>query len=153
MEITQIIIEKTRRINTNDCYIILFDIDRFKSINDNYGHIIGDKVLIDVTSRIKTTIRPYDLFARYGGEEFIMFISDLTRENMIEMAERLRLCLCGKKFEYDNLTLEVSASFGIVYLEDYNIERAMVCADEAMYTAKRTGRNKVIFYEDISKLH
>jgi len=146
-EISRIGIEKARRLNEN-CYYIMMDIDRFKLINDTYGHQIGDKVLMDVSARIKADIRPYDLFARYGGEEFVIFATGITKNEAMDMTERLRLSLCNRKFTYNDLSLVVSASFGIACIENNNIDKAIKQSDEALYTAKRNGRNCVIFYEE-----
>jgi len=145
LEIVRIDIEKAHRRNEN-CYFIMFDIDKFKNVNDTYGHQIGDKVLMDVTSRIKTDIRPYDLFARYGGEEFIIFTSGISPKEVYDMAERLRVCLCTNKYEYDDISFDLSASFGIALMYDYNLDKAIKHSDEALYMAKRNGRNCVVFY-------
>jgi len=147
LEISHISIEKARRHKEN-CYFIMFDIDRFKQVNDTYGHQTGDKVLMDVTARIKADIRPYDLFARYGGEEFILFITGVSKKEVIDMVERLRFSLYSRKYEYDDdISIESSASFGIAQLSDYNIDKAIKHSDEALYTAKANGRNCVVFYE------
>ncbi|MCL2440216.1 MAG: sensor domain-containing diguanylate cyclase [Treponema sp.] len=145
MEESQINIERLKRSNLNDSYIILFDLDRFKNINDTFGHNTGDKVLTETAIRIKALIRPYDLFARYGGEEFVIFASKIEKDNVIEMVERLRLCLCENVFTFDNVSLNVSASFGIAFLENYDLKKTIHNADEALYTAKRSGRNMAVF--------
>jgi len=145
MEMVPMSIEKSRR-QKEDCYIIMFDIDHFKNINDTYGHQIGDKVLIDITARIKESIRLYDFFARYGGEEFIIFASKLSSEEIHKVGERLRTSICGKSFTYNNLSLECSASFGAAKMESYNLEEAIQQSDEALYAAKRNGRNRVVVY-------
>ncbi|MCL2213999.1 MAG: sensor domain-containing diguanylate cyclase [Treponema sp.] len=147
MDIMSINIEKSRR-KKEDCYIIMFDIDGFKQINDTYGHQIGDKVLIEVTTRIKSHIRPYDLFARYGGEEFIIFTTDISKTDVKDMAERLRVSLCGSKYEYDRVSVNSSSSFGIAHIFDYDLDKAVKHADEALYKAKKNGRNCVVFYTD-----
>ena len=143
--VAQISNEKARRQKTN-AFIVIFDIDRFKQVNDKYGHTIGDKVLLDITARVKAGIRPYDIFARYGGEEFIIYTSDITNDEVYEMAERLRLNLCNNQFEYEDVSFSLSASFGIAHIADYNIENTIKYADEALYTAKREGRNRVVVY-------
>ncbi|MDR0502188.1 MAG: sensor domain-containing diguanylate cyclase [Treponema sp.] len=144
MEVVQIDIAKSQRLKKN-AYILIFDIDKFKKINDTYGHTVGDMVLIELTMRIKANIRTYDLFARYGGEEFIIYTSDISSVTVYEMAERLRLSLFDKKFEVDNLNLTVSASFGVAHVRDYDLKNGIRRADEALYTAKKNGRNCVFF--------
>ncbi|MDR0302225.1 MAG: sensor domain-containing diguanylate cyclase [Treponema sp.] len=147
MDMAQINIERDRRLN-RDCYIIIFDIDEFKIVNDTYGHVAGDKVLIEITVRLKAIMRPYDLFARYGGEEFILYISEVDRNDIIEMIERFRLNICSKKFEYDGVSFNASASFGIARVSDYNLDNGILWADKALYTAKNTGRNRTILYDE-----
>jgi diguanylate cyclase (GGDEF)-like protein len=146
MDIARMNTERARRLKT-DCYIILFDLDRFKSVNDTYGHQVGDKVLIETSTRVKSIIRPYDLFARYGGEEFIIFASELDKKCVTEMVERLRVGICENKYLYDeDLTLGISSSFGIAHINDYDIEKAILHADKALYKAKDGGRNRVAFW-------
>ena len=147
LEIARISIEKARRHN-EDCYFIMFDIDLFKNVNDTYGHQIGDKVLMDVTARIRSDIRPYDLFARYGGEEFIIFTNGITKKEVCEMVERLRLSLCTRQYKYDDIVIESSASFGIAHMNDYDIDKAIKQSDESLYDAKRSGRNCYAYYGD-----
>jgi diguanylate cyclase (GGDEF)-like protein len=148
MDISQMNLERARRLNREDSYIVLFDLDKFKKINDTYGHIAGDKILMEITLRITENIRPYDMFARYGGEEFIIFASEIGRDSVFELVERLRLCICGKAFEYEDSILCVSASFGIAHIENYDIKKAISHADKALYMAKKSGRNKTVFWEE-----
>jgi diguanylate cyclase (GGDEF)-like protein len=141
-------LERSRRLNRDDCYVVLFDLDKFKKVNDTYGHIAGDKILVETTLRITENIRPYDLFARYGGEEFIIYASEISKDNMFELVERLRLCIYEKKFEYEGVIFCVSASFGIAHIENYDIKKAISYADKALYMAKKSGRNKTIFWDE-----
>jgi diguanylate cyclase (GGDEF)-like protein len=147
LEIVRINIEKARRQKEN-CYFIMFDIDKFKNVNDTYGHQIGDKVLIDVTTRVKTDIRQYDLFARYGGEEFIIFTTGISKNEVCDMTERLRVSLCNRSYEYDDICINSSASFGIAHMYDYNLDKAIKQSDEALYASKRKGRNCVVYYSE-----
>jgi len=135
-----------------DSFIILFDLDHFKKVNDVYGHQAGDKVLIETARRVKNTIRPYDIFARYGGEEFIILMPDvkeIEKEQIINATERIRLAVCKTPIEFEGQEIPVSASFGIAYTAPRNdISTATKYADEALYQAKEEGRNKVVFYEE-----
>ena len=154
MAFSNILIERARRHQEN-CYLLMVDIDFFKKLNDTYGHNIGDKVLIEIAARIKSTIRRSDLFARYGGEEFIVFMTDTDDIGVNKAAERLRMSICGEKYEYDEVSLEVSASFGVSKIIDFamdkaiqnTMEKALQDADSALYTAKKEGRNRVSYYE------
>jgi diguanylate cyclase (GGDEF)-like protein len=91
------------------------------------------------------------LFARYGGEEFIIYASDIDEDNILRMTERLRLSICNKKFEYNEVIFSSSASFGIARVEDYDLEKGIVYSDKALYTAKREGRNKTVFWDKIKQ--
>jgi len=146
MEYTQMDIERIHRTK-EDCFVIIFDLDKFKNVNDIHGHMTGDNVLIETASRIKAIIRPYDIFARYGGEEFIIYLSGINKSSIIDLAERLRLSICDKIFEFEGVSLNTSASFGIAQINEYDINNAIMYADKALYKAKNEGRNKVIFWE------
>jgi len=143
MELARAGIEKSRRQQMN-CWIIVLDIDKFKNVNDTYGHDIGDKIIIDIAARIQANIRASDVFARYGGEEFILFIPDVNKRNIYALAEGLRMSIAGSYFGYGEIRLNTSASFGIARVDDYDLERAIKTADDALYIAKREGRNKVV---------
>jgi len=144
MDLTAKQIERIKRTCSNS-YIVLFDLDYFKNINDTYGHIIGDRVLKCVTERVGSTIRPYDIFGRYGGEEFILFISDITETDAKNNTERIRSAICDAPMVFEDLRLTVSASFGVasVVAAD-NIKDVINIADKALYRAKNEGRNRVV---------
>ncbi|MDR1380076.1 MAG: sensor domain-containing diguanylate cyclase [Tannerella sp.] len=139
-------IEKIKR-NKSNGFIVMFDLDFFKKINDTYGHTAGDEVLRVVPSRIRLCIRPYDILARFGGEEFIIFIQQIDMENVCNIVERCRIALEDKPILYEGRTISVTASFGIAELipED-GINIAVVHADEALYSAKKGGRNRYSVY-------
>jgi diguanylate cyclase (GGDEF)-like protein len=140
---------KSKKLVGN-CYIVMIDVDKFKSINDTYGHQAGDRVLAEVAARLKALIRkPDDIFARYGGEEFITLITDTDDDEIVEIVERLRLSVCEEMFEIDDSSLHVTASFGIARINNYDIEEAIKNADAVLYKAKDTGRNRAIFMTDI----
>ncbi|MFK0164126.1 GGDEF domain-containing protein [Rhizobium sp. NPDC090279] len=125
--------------------IIMFDIDHFKSINDRYGHAVGDMVLQRATQILGPCLRPADLFARYGGEEFIVVMGDVTEASARATAERLRETLAQASVS-DEHGLKVTASFGVDWraqsaYDDW--EKLAVAADNRLYQAKRNGRNLV----------
>jgi diguanylate cyclase (GGDEF)-like protein len=153
MDFSGILIERARRHKAN-CYLLVFDLDNFKRINDTRGHDIGDKVLIEFASRIKSRIRRSDLFARLGGEEFIIFMTDTDDTGVNIAAERLRVSICGEKFDCGEISLDVSVSIGVSKIIDFgmdkaihnSMEKAIADADSAMYAAKKEGRNRVNYY-------
>jgi diguanylate cyclase (GGDEF)-like protein len=140
-------IERIKR--TKECgFIILFDLDFFKKVNDTYGHTAGDEVLKVTATRIKLQIRPYDVFARYGGEEFILFIQQIDKEGVCNLVERCRKCLESTPVEYEGRSITVTASFGIAeIIPDEGMNLAVIQADAALYRAKKEGRNKFVLHE------
>jgi len=131
-----------------ECYIIIYDLDHFKTVNDTYGHSAGDKVLKDIAQRIKNTIRTYDLFGRYGGEEFIILMCDSNKEAVLSITERIRETVIISPVKYENKEITITASFGVARVfSPVDIHFAINKADEALYIAKETGRNRVVFYE------
>jgi diguanylate cyclase (GGDEF)-like protein len=148
MELATIHIDRSFRMNS-PCFVVIYDLDHFKLVNDKYGHLAGDKVLKETAQRIKKAIRPYDLFGRYGGEEFILVMSDVDEKNVFNAVERLRQMICASPVEYENLKIPISASFGISSASpptDMNV--ATQHADEALYRAKEGGRNRVVVFRD-----
>ncbi|MFW5485593.1 MAG: GGDEF domain-containing protein [Spirochaetaceae bacterium JB067] len=122
--------------------IILFDIDNFKDVNDNYGHDSGDQVLIKLSRTVENTIRKHDTLSRYGGEEFIILVYCDALDELAKMAEKIRHTVETTEFPF--LKSPLTASFGITMIEkDETPGHLIKRADEAMYTAKRKGKNQV----------
>jgi diguanylate cyclase (GGDEF)-like protein/PAS domain S-box-containing protein len=132
--------------------LIMFDIDRFKVINDNYGHKVGDLVLQKIAQVCQQTVREVDIVGRLGGEEFVLLLPNTGKIEAVEAAERLRLAINnGVVMSNRGEPLHFSASFGVVTLkngsETSHIDELLIRADSAMYRAKENGRNRV--YEDL----
>ncbi len=131
-------------LNIKDFALIIVDIDRFKSINDNYGHFIGDCILRDVALLLKQHLHSDDLIGRFGGEEFIIAVNT-GYKNLERIANRLRVLLEQKEFIYEKYNLRITASFGCTYCtKEKDFDDYFNIADEALYKAKNSGRNKVI---------
>jgi len=146
MEYALMQIEKSKRSNSNS-FVVIFDLDHFKKVNDNYGHIAGDEMLKSIVERVKSTIRPYDLFARYGGEEFILFFTDVNEIVVQNLVERIRQVISKEPVEFDGMRIPITASFGIAFVTPFNnLDTAIKLADKALYRAKDEGRNRVVFY-------
>jgi len=125
-------------------YIVVFDLDRFKDVNDTHGRAVGDKVLRAIANIVRDTVRPYDLFARYGGEEFILFISDISEKDIKNYTERLRQSISNNPMTFEEANLTVTASFGVAPLvPKEGLESAIKLAEEALRTSKSEGRNRV----------
>jgi len=136
----------SKRTN-NPLSLIICDIDRFKNINDSYGHLSGDKVLKIFSDTIKNTLRNEDVFIRIGGEEFIILLPHIDQSQALVAAERLRVNINALSINVEIDTISISASFGVTQIDlNLDIDRNINNADMALYEAKRTGRNKVVVY-------
>lgn len=124
--------------------VLLIDVDRFKSVNDTYGHAAGDDVLREVAERVRGHLRAADVVARYGGEEFLVVMSGATAEDGQLVAERLRSAISTVPIQADGRTLSVTASVGVAAGEMGALSDEVVsAADAALYRAKNNGRNRV----------
>jgi len=125
--------------------ILLIDVDKFKSVNDTYGHSAGDEMLRATVKIISKILRPYDLFARYGGEEFILMISDLSEEMVNDIAERIRKAMETHTVVYDENYITRTVSIGIAMSKNSGatLQEMIDTADTALYRVKESGRNKV----------
>ncbi|RFB94926.1 PleD family two-component system response regulator [Rhizobium leguminosarum bv. trifolii] len=128
--------------------VLITDIDRFKQVNDTYGHDGGDEVLREFANRVRSTIRGADLACRYGGEEFVVVMPDTSPEIAATVAERLRAAVESAPFQlkHSGQALNVTASFGIASRIGAVLtpDQLMKQADLALYEAKNTGRNRVV---------
>lgn len=131
---------------SKESIVIMFDIDCFKQINDQYGHLAGDLVLIEISRLIQSDIREGDVFGRYGGEEFVL-ISEGTREQAKNMAERLRTIIEANQFMInESEDIDVTVSVGVCSEFRLNVELEILIdrADKALYKAKAMGRNRTV---------
>lgn len=125
--------------------LVLFDIDHFKNVNDNFGHLAGDHVLQQIARRTRDFLRPEQVFARVGGEEFAILNPEMGTEGTLTLAEKLRERIAGESFPYAGVNLEVTCSFGVAELrpEVKTPEELYEAADRALYESKHGGRNRV----------
>jgi len=126
--------------------LLFLDIDRFKHINDTYGHPVGDEVLKEMASLMAKSLRSEDVLARYGGEEFAVICRGLELTRAKNLAERIRHGIEEHKFEARERIIPVTVSIGVAAFPDARVRSAgdlIVVADETMYEAKRSGRNRV----------
>ena len=128
--------------------LLFLDVDHFKEINDRFGHTFGDQVLLHVVQLAKRMIRPPDIIGRYGGEEFVIGLVECDQAGALQIAERIRLKIAQHRFLWEQHATTVTVSIGIAMLSP-DIDQVgtfIARADEAMYLAKRRGRNRVEFY-------
>lgn len=124
--------------------LIVVDIDHFKSINDNYGHNVGDVVIQEISKILQADIRTNDIAARWGGEEFVLVLPGASFKIAVDIAERLRVILAKTDLHIEDETLHITASFGVTYSEgNHDLIDLVEIADDLLYQAKREGRNCV----------
>ena len=127
--------------------LLFFDIDRFKEVNDKFGHICGDRAIGDLTALVRNGIRREELFARYGGEEFAIVLPEVTIDTGAIIAERIRTLVAGHPFKYESEAFHMTISVGVVTTQgDANLtpEELIRRADDQLYQAKHKGRNCVL---------
>jgi two-component system, cell cycle response regulator len=129
-----------------DLSLLVFDIDFFKKINDTHGHTAGDMVLRELAQVIsKKMVRQNDYFARYGGEEFVILLQGSSQPTSVDVAERIRVTIEAHPFVYSGTQIPVTVSLGVAtrHPSESDWQQVLKRADDALYTSKRNGRNKV----------
>ena len=129
--------------------LLMCDVDRFKSINDRFGHPAGDQVLCEAAMRMRSAVRAYDVVGRYGGEEFLVILPGTSLEGARAQAERLREALADAPFQLEGGPMRVTCSFGVAWRDIVFEEDGSALireADQALYQAKANGRNRVECY-------
>lgn len=130
--------------------ILMMDLDHFKQVNDQHGHLIGDACLQHAAQRMLQRMRGNDLLVRFGGEEFVAVLGDTNQSGAMDLAEQLREDLATHPCDYQGLNIRLSLSIGVYALvpdANSNREQLLRHADQALYRAKAAGRNQVIDYE------
>jgi diguanylate cyclase (GGDEF)-like protein len=131
---------------------IMFDADFFKKVNDTYGHAVGDKALIHMSSLASGAVRDVDLLARIGGEEFAVLLENTSEDGAAEVAERLRTAIADSPLPLERGNLALSVSVGVAsFVPDGpdELDTLLVQADKALYAAKTAGRNRVCLYSHV----
>lgn len=124
--------------------MVVWDVDKFKTINDNYGHAGGDRVLRVIADVLRSKVRQTDFVARYGGEEFVMLMPETTLESAIQVANKLRSDIEHTQFHFHGVRVLISISAGVAqYQQDELVNSLFERADAALYAAKEAGRNQV----------
>ena len=127
--------------------LVMIDIDRFRAINEELGHLGGDFTLREISARIKGSIRKEELFARYGGEEFAVVLPETPCQGAANLGERLVNVINGQPFQYENRSYQVTISVGVTTTQgekDITPSELIRRADEKLYQAKHEGRNRVV---------
>jgi diguanylate cyclase len=128
-----------------DISLIVCDVDKFKNINDNYGHQAGDKVLQLISKQVKKGTRNTDLLARYGGEEFVVVLPSTNSNQALQVAEKIRQEVANSPFHFRGERVQITLSCGIAsFTKGTTIEQVFGMADRALYKAKENGRNQCV---------
>lgn len=127
--------------------LLMIDIDHFKSINDQYGHQIGDQVLANFASLAKNNLREEDIVSRIGGEEFAILLPNTSEHPALQFAERLRSLVEASACNIDHIKIKYTISIGVItFDEEMTVDEALNLSDLAMYQAKNNGRNQVKYF-------
>lgn len=132
-----------RATDVHSTAIIFFDIDRFKSINDKYGHRTGDRVIAGVASTAAAVVRSFDIVGRWGGEEFVIIAPGLDARDAAARAERMRALVGAMRIPVGDGELQVTISLGVTVVGNESGHVALERADRLMYASKESGRNRV----------
>ena len=146
---TELSRERERSIRTGNALCVgLCDIDHFKAVNDRHGHLVGDAVLLAVVGRLIANLRPYDSIYRFGGEEFLLTFTETDAEQAVGIADRLRQIVSRMTvWVSEGMELSVTVSFGLCLVDPAApLEATIRHADEALYRAKREGRDRVVLW-------
>lgn len=142
-ETAERLLQRDRHANA-PCSLVMFDLDRFKAINDNYGHQFGDRILRDFAETVRLSMRPRDHFGRYGGEEFLVILPGTSIETACAIAERVRRVFAETHEFVDGNPLRATVSAGVATAgPEMDLNDIVAAADKALYSAKHNGRNRV----------
>ncbi len=146
-EISQKMLNLSRRCEQNITIVIL-DIDNFKTINDTYGHAVGDDVIIDLAQNLEKCVRTSDIVSRFGGEEFVLLLYNVSLDYGTQIARKIREKIEKRTLNTKEGDLSYTVSLGVGQyddkVDDNNIENTISRADKCMYIAKKQGRNRVV---------
>jgi len=142
-------LERSKKFSYNFAFFMI-DIDNFKDYNDRFGHLVGDTILRELARILKENIRQIDLIGRYGGEEFSIILTETGRQEALFVAERIREAVESQSIRAYDEDLKVTVSIGIsIYPSDAReVGQLIERADEALYRAKLTGKNKICVYDN-----
>ena len=137
----------TRSKNTSS--LVMLDIDHFKAVNDNYGHLVGDDVIRHLAQVIREQVRETDISGRYGGEEFVILLADTNAKDSLVFAERVRKVVEESVVLYNDIEIKYTVSLGVAEVDPelQSVEQWLENADNALYQSKDGGRNKVTIHQ------
>lgn len=147
-------VQQLIRAPEQNIYLLLLDIDRFKNINDTYGHLIGDSVLRGLAQLLRDGIRDDDNAYRYGGEEFIILLRAPSDKDACLTGLRLCNTIADTTLNCDDQALHITVTVGLTKVQaKESLDEAAKRADAAMYRGKQTGRNRCMFMDEWGEIH
>lgn len=150
LQYVDIELEKNQLPGKESC-ILLLDIDFFKRVNDQYGHLVGDQILKQLAQILKNEVGSQGDAARWGGEEFIILLPGMSLSKSIEIGEQIRQCIAKTPFYIKNYQIHITVSLGATLLENHgDFMYAYKHADQALYMAKDNGRNRLEYVVDLA---
>lgn len=147
----KLIEEEVRKCYRNQTSLALFlmDIDYFKTVNDTWGHMAGDRVLKELAKDMRNNLRVQDILGRWGGEEFILILPDTNQEGANTLSEKIRRNIEKTPIKAGEEKLKITMSLGGTFYDfSKNLDRNLDYADRALYKSKQNGRNRITFYEN-----
>jgi diguanylate cyclase (GGDEF)-like protein len=147
--------EVNRAVRSQSCLSVLFlDLDRFKTVNDRFGHLVGSRVLREIGVLLQESVRAIDTVGRYGGDEFTILLVDTSLDGALSVADRIRRSIAGHIFSGERgLDLRLTISIGVASYPGHgdSRERLLDLADKAMYLAKALGRDHICSADELSQ--
>lgn len=138
--------EQTRSSRTGRGFgLIMADIDDFKQVNDHYGHACGDAVLVEVSKRLKESLRTQDVTSRWGGEEFLLLLPETSLSHAAKVANKIRKIMEHSPFKWNGISIDLTMTFGVSAGGNVPVYDAIQQSDDALYRGKRNGKNRVDF--------
>ena len=141
------LLKKLNEKSTNPVSIIMIDLDHFKNINDKYGHLFGDKILVEFSNIVLSLVSETDWFCRYGGEEFLIILNNKPMSSALLLSKKIREALNRKFFRFKDDIIQIYCSMGIFSstYDKTSFSELLSKSDENLYIAKKSGRNKIVY--------
>lgn len=147
--ILKILKQELAKANKRPVSVIIADVDAFKSVNDTHGHLIGDKVLQSITSRLRSSARRGDVVGRYGGDEFLIVLKETPPRTARQIAERMRARIGDEPLDLNGRKISITVSVGVATSRAQDDSENLIArADAALYRAKHAGRNRVVIADN-----